>query len=139
MRKSGHLGMRMHPNKHHEGDRKRYRTQVTEKERKRYEGVWASNRGLHVPASVGPEAKDVVLNIVVRDIWRRSRLSDEVLAEVWELVNLKGGAWLRREEFVVGMWLIDQRLKGSKLPVKVSDSVWTSVRRLAGLQLPVGR
>lgn len=127
--------VRKHPNKHHEGDRKRYRTQITERERRRYEGVWAANRGLHVPAEFDDSAT-AVLNIVVREIWRRSRLGDEVLEEVWDLVSVRDRDRLSREEFVVGMWLIDQRLKGNKLPAKVSESVWGSVRRLEGIKLP---
>ncbi|KAG0648868.1 Increased rDNA silencing 4 [Hyphodiscus hymeniophilus] len=45
-KKKAHL-MKKHPNKHHEGDRKRWRDEITERERKRYEAVWASNRGLY--------------------------------------------------------------------------------------------
>lgn len=129
-----------HPNKHHEADRKRYRTQVTERERKRYEGVWAANRGILIESSPNdPEhvpGDGEVLNLVVREIWRRSRLPDDVLEEVWDLVDIRGRDRLGREEFVVGMWLIDQRLKGNKLPVKVPESVWSSVRRLSGIKVP---
>ena len=128
--------VRKHANKHHEGDRKRYRTQVTERERQRYEGVWAANRGLLMDDDA---SHNTVLNIVVRDIWRRSRLPYDVLEEVWDLVNRRDLDRLGREEFVVGMWLIDQRLKGNKLPVKVPESVWSSVRRLIGIQLPGAR
>ena len=132
----GHL-VRKHQHKHHEGDRKRYRTQITERERKRYEGVWAANKGLFLPPDPDPTAPcQTVLNLVVRDIWRRSRLPDDVLEEVWELVSTQDSDQLGREEFVVGMWLIDQRLKGNKLPIKVSESVWASVRRLAGIKVP---
>ena len=127
--------MRKHPNKHHEGDRKRYRTQVTERERKRYEGVWAANKGILLDV----DSSNAVVNIVVRDIWKRSRLPDDVLEEVWDLVDTKGKGSLDREEFVVGMFLIDQRLKGNKLPFKVSDSVWSSVRRLTGVNGPRDR
>lgn len=74
------------------------------------------------------ELKDEVVNFVVRDIWNRSRLPAHVLEEVWELVDGRGVGRLRREEFVVGMWLIDQVLKGKKLPVKVQESVWASVK-----------
>ena len=41
------LNMKKHPNKHSEGDRKRWRDVITERERKRYEAVWASNKGLY--------------------------------------------------------------------------------------------
>ena len=126
-KKKRHL--RKHPNKHHEGDRKRWREAVTERERKRYEGVWAANKGMHC------DIPDQVSNIVTRDIWSRSRLSDAVLEMVWDLVDSSCVGRLSREEFVVGMWLIDQRLKGRKLPVKVSESVWASVRSLQGIKI----
>ncbi|KIW38983.1 uncharacterized protein PV06_08801 [Exophiala oligosperma] len=134
-----------HPNKHHEGDRKRWRDKVTERERKRYEGVWAANRGILL--ELDPElttsgynndataASDLVVNVVVRDIWDRSRLPTDVLEEVWDLVARPGVKALNREEFVVGLWLIDQRLKGRKLPVKVSPSVWSSVRHPQGVKI----
>lgn len=133
-KKRGHI-VRKHPNKHHEGDRKRYRNQVTEREKKRYEGVWAANKGILMHAN----SSDAVLNVVVRDIWRRSHLPDDVLEEVWDLVDTQGIGKLEREEFVVGMFLIDSRLKGNKLPFKVSDSLWYSVRRLTGLKVPQKR
>ncbi|PPJ49730.1 hypothetical protein CBER1_02864 [Cercospora berteroae] len=140
--------VRKHPHKHHEGDRKRWREIVTERERKRYEGVWAANRGLY--CSLTPEEhnlirtqpsnprtlelktviNDSVSNIVARDIWKRSRLPGNILELVWSLVDTDRVGRLCKEEFVVGMWLIDQRLKGRKLPSKVSDSVWASVRSI---------
>lgn len=137
-----------HPHKHHEGDRKRWRREVTEKERKRYEGVWASNKGLLIPVGINnggsgpsgtgawpPHASDMVLNLVVREIWARSRLPAAILEQVWNLVDHQNIGLLIREEFVVGMWLIDQQLKGHKLPVKVPDSVWDSVRHVAGIKI----
>ena len=122
-----------HPNKHNEGDRKRWRDQVTERERKRYEGVWAANRGHFISES---EPAEAVHALIVQDIWSRSQLSSSILAEVWDLVENQGARWLSREKFVVGMWLVDQCLKGRKLPVKVSESVWSSVRRLNGITIP---
>lgn len=77
-----------------------------------------------------------VSNLVVKDIWSRSRLPDNVLEEVWDLVDRKAAGKLERDEFVVGMWLVDQRLKGRKLPVRVGDSVWRSARGVYGLKLP---
>lgn len=114
--------MRKHPHKHHEGDRTRYKATVTERERRRYDGVWAANKGIWMDAN----SADKVLNLVVRDIWSRSHLSIDVLAEIWNLVT-PGSDSLNRNEFVVGMWLIDQRLKGRKLPPMVSESLWNSL------------
>jgi hypothetical protein len=81
----------------------------------------------------------MVLNLVVREIWSRSRLPEAILGQVWDLVDHQHIGLLIREEFVVGMWLIDQFLKGHKLPVKVRDSVWDSVRHVAGIKLPLGK
>ncbi|KAL1874373.1 hypothetical protein VTK73DRAFT_399 [Phialemonium thermophilum] len=135
------LGRKKHA--HHEGARKRWRDEVSPRERKRYEAVWASNRGLFlegtplaaagaqggkqqraVKVTVPPD--ELVANVVVRDIWSRSRLPFDELAEVWDLVDRKGIGALDKQEFVVGMWLIDQRLRGRKIPARVSDSVWES-------------
>ncbi|ETS80743.1 hypothetical protein PFICI_08272 [Pestalotiopsis fici W106-1] len=134
---------------HHEGARKRWREEITIRERRRYEGVWASNRGQLLtpspadsngttpqtntpsPSNGGNGDGDLVVNVIVRDIWSRSRLPPEELAEVWDLVDQTGRGALTRTEFVVGMWLIDQRLRGRKIPQKVMDSVWASARGLS--------
>lgn len=117
----------------HEGSRKRWRDKITERERKRYEAVWASNRGvLLVPSGDydygynDERLTDCVANVVVREIWRRSRLPDDDLAATWELVDKEARGYLSRDEFVVGMWLVDQQLRGRKLPLRVSDSIWDS-------------
>jgi hypothetical protein len=128
-----------HPNMHHEGNRKRWRDKITERERKRYEGVWAANRGVLMEYEMNDggtsSSGDLVINLVVRDIYERSRLPRDVLEEVWDLVARPQIKALNREEFVVGLWLIDQRLKGRKLPFKVSDSVWSSVRHTQGVKI----
>ena len=141
----GHKHFMNRPNKHREGSRKRWRDEVTESERKRYEGVWAANKGvLLAQPSIFSEgdviletaSSELVLDLVVRDIWNRSRLPSDILAEIWDLVNLDGLRALTRDEFVVGLWLIDQNLKGRKLPVRVSEFLWASVRRKVGIKIP---
>ncbi|KKF96529.1 Increased rDNA silencing protein 4 [Ceratocystis platani] len=158
--------------RHHEGSRKRWREEVTERERKRYEALWASNRGAYLVDSVYPvlepaaiaasiagsmlpkppagmkatapprakgavdestptdstteiasdDERDLVANVVVRELWRRSRLPYDELAEVWDLVDRQMRGALNKQEFVVGMWLIDQRLRGRKIPHRVQKS-----------------
>ena len=149
-----HRLVRKHPHKHHEGDRKRWREAVTERERKRYEGVWAANKGMYVVLTPAEQsvldqsspdsatardfqkaAQEQVSNIVVRELWNRSRLPATTLEMVWDLVDNEGVGRLSKQEFVVGLWLIDQRLKGRKLPVKVSESMWASVRGTAGIRV----
>ncbi|EGX47488.1 hypothetical protein AOL_s00083g424 [Orbilia oligospora ATCC 24927] len=140
-KKSHNILGKKHPNKHNEGARKRWREFVTEKERKRYEGLWAANRGLYLTEKMfegRPDAQgkklhqDAVCAIVVKDLWARSRLPVDILEQVWELVDRgpKPKWWLTRDEFIMGLWLIDQSLKGRKLPGKVQDGTWESVRRM---------
>ncbi|KAI9147989.1 increased rDNA silencing IRS4 [Paramyrothecium foliicola] len=138
--KKSHLRKLRGGNKHshHEGSRKRWREEITPRERKRYEAVWASNRGrlLNPQHGIGDGSKppldttQYVINIVVREVWKRSRLPDDELAEVWDLVDRQRLGMLSRQEFVVGMWLIDQRLRGRKIPHRVSESVWGSANGL---------
>ena len=168
-----------HPNKHHEGDRKRWKDEINERERKRYEGLWAANKGIlfTLPppprqsqgqdqyAQPQPQPQEMMVHpLIVKDIWRRSKLPDFVLEEIWELVTTFTSATtgsvrplitlgmhndgddtpppppslpgLNREAFVVGTWLIDQKLKGRKLPNKVGESVWGSVRGMNGVRIP---
>jgi hypothetical protein len=77
------------------------------------------------------DPKEDVHGIVVRHVWRRSRLPDDTLALIWELVDRHQDGTLDREGFLVGMWLVDQCLYGRKLPQKLSDAVWASVSRLS--------
>ncbi|MCJ1321354.1 Increased rDNA silencing protein [Xylographa vitiligo] len=141
--------LKKHPNKHAEGDRKRWRDSITERERKRYEGLWAANRGLLLDSSYSQDdskseytfdARDSVHGLVVKDIWNRSQLASNMLEEIWALVDIHDDDHcLSREEFVVGVWLVDQCLKGRKLPVRVGDSVWESVRGLKGVKIRHGK
>ncbi|CCG25597.1 Irs4 protein [Candida orthopsilosis Co 90-125] len=172
----------------------------TEHERKRYEGVWVSNKGLYMnlvvtrltgvdydrvdgekPTAehddsmkaalistnvIQPDAKDdgsdkndskkgsledeaplskaeeaanklhslenadpnqLILSAVVKRIWNRSRLPSDILEQIWNLVDFRRDGSLNKNEFLVGMWLVDQCLYGRKLPKKVESIVWDSL------------
>ena len=81
-------------------------------DRKRYEGLWAANKGL-LQTSL-----DEVCNVIVKDIWQRSRLQAEILSDIYALVDRDRRGTLSRDEFVVGTWLVDHCLRGRKLPLK---------------------
>lgn len=150
---SGHRHRpKRHPHKHHEGERKKWRDRVTDEEIKRYSGWWAANRGLNVPlacpkpqgssinqakveASYMPEQE--VVNVVVRELWKRSRLPDQILREIWDLVDDRKIGSLNKEQFIVGVWLIEQKLRGHKLPHAIAQSVWQSVRRHDGVDVKI--
>lgn len=151
---------------------------ITELERKRYEGLWASNRGLYINSAVtrfigvdyngkpdielqieyqdpsttaallssratnednpnavhqnfhnllSAETSQLIHGVVVRRIWKRSRLPKQTLEAIWDLVDFRKDGTLNKPEFLVGMWLVDQCLYGRKLPKKVDNTVWNSL------------
>lgn len=62
-----------------------------------------------------------------------AQITESILTFPSFLIDRTISGRLDRAEFVVGLWLIDQRLKGRKLPTRVSDSVWGSVGTLTGI------
>ncbi|PVH15101.1 uncharacterized protein CXQ87_002936 [Candidozyma duobushaemuli] len=159
--------------------------EVSDTERKRYEGVWVSNKGYlvnkvvtrlagvdynknyteeenarkrelsrqdpselaaklssaaepcnhetmedHIQERHGLKSADpheLIHGIVVKRIWKRSRLPSETLEAIWNLVDFRKDGTLNKIEFLVGMWLVDQCLYGRKLPKKVEEQVWSSL------------
>ncbi|PON20827.1 hypothetical protein TGAM01_v210335 [Trichoderma gamsii] len=137
--KKGHRALlRKGKHAHHEGSRKKWREEIRPRERKRYEALWASNRGImltdtrlmspatSISSNLDRDVSQCVANVVVREVWKRSRLPLDELAEIYDLVDRSRMGMLSRAEFVVGTWLVDQRLKGRKVPARVTDSVWGS-------------
>jgi len=104
---------------------------LSEAQRKRYEGVWASNHNPNLFSSSSDAESDFLSNLIVRELWTRSKLSRELLAHIWMLVDQNNKGKLTKEEFTVGMWLIDQSLSGRKLPATtIPIEVWRSAQRL---------
>lgn len=115
------------PWKHHKNS-----TSVSDNERQLYQTVWEENKNSYIPVS----SEDRVSGLVVRELWKRSHLSDEVLAKIWELLidhrnkddqSSQSITSLSESEFIVGMWMIDQSLYGRKLPKVIGPEVWDSV------------
>ncbi|EMG50468.1 Increased rDNA silencing protein 4 [Candida maltosa Xu316] len=145
---------------------------LTDQEKKRYEGIWVSNKGnymnrvvtrlngvdyesqkeqteiveeehsrraaklstkhldenqnsLHDLDSV--EIDQLMCGTVVKRIWKRSRLPNDNLEQIWNLVDFRRDGTLNKNEFLVGMWLVDQCLYGRKLPKQVDKMVWESL------------
>lgn len=76
------------------------------------------------------DPRDDIHGYIVRELWRRSRVPDETLSRIWDLVDRNHDGTLDRESFLVGIWLVDQCLYGRKLPHKINDAIWKSVSRL---------
>jgi hypothetical protein len=55
-------------------------TAIIETERKRYEGVWASN---HQHTFFSDPESEFIDNLVVRELWMRSNLSFDELGHIW--------------------------------------------------------
>ena len=151
---------------------------IAELERKRYEGLWVSNKGLYINCAVSrfigvdyngkpeielqienqdapttaallssrttnednsnvvqqnfhnllsAETSQLIHGVVVKRIWKRSRLPKQTLEAIWDLVDFRKDGTLNKPEFLVGMWLVDQCLYGRKLPKKVDGTVWNSL------------
>lgn len=114
-------------------------------ERRRYEAMWMSNRfryltTLHWWPPTTETITDIphilpqdglILALVVYKIWKRSNLSNSLLANIFDLVDFRKDGTLDRRSFIVGMWLVDQCLYGRKLPQVVPQEVWESVDRFA--------
>jgi hypothetical protein len=136
-----------HPHKHHEGDRKRWQEKVQEDEYRDYAGVWAACKGWLLtkpsrlsnrPSNVDPDGTmvnldDEVSNVICKELWDRSKLPSSVLADIYDLVDSRGVCRLTKDQFIVGMWLITRQLEGRKMPSKVADSVWASVKLFGGV------
>ena len=60
---------------------------ISEQERKRYEGIWASN---HQQDSWSLSSHDAryIDNFIVRELWLRSKLPIETLAHIWYILFL---------------------------------------------------
>ncbi|KAG0669378.1 Increased rDNA silencing protein [Maudiozyma exigua] len=114
-------------------------------ERRRYEAMWMSNRFRYLTTLYWwPPTSETINNMphllpqdglilaaVVYNIWKRSNLSDNLLANIFDLVDSRMDGTLDRKSFIVGMWLVDQCLYGRKLPQVVSQEIWESVDRFA--------
>lgn len=141
-------------------------------ERKRYDGVFVTNKGSYISRDLKlmnsynsnsnnneetgrfvnsySSPFDRIQSLVVREIWRRSKLNFDTLTKIWYLVlSDRKYRWLlsfeddsdyigtdveefddgtlTRDEFIVGMWIIDQCLYGRKLPKVIPKEVWESV------------
>ncbi|CCE64780.1 hypothetical protein TPHA_0I02790 [Tetrapisispora phaffii CBS 4417] len=116
---------------------------ITTEERKRYEGMWVSNRyrylslvpwyqkmmdGEEVEFQSLPD-EGLIMNQVVKDIWLRSNLPIDLLIKIYNFVDKRRDATLDRDSFIVGMWLVDQCLYGRKLPKQIPNSVWNSTNK----------
>ncbi|KAI9591203.1 hypothetical protein BDF19DRAFT_288539 [Syncephalis fuscata] len=52
----------------------------------------------------------------VRAFWRQSRLNRTELRKIWTLADRDTDGRLNHREFCIGTWLIDERLRGQKIP-----------------------
>lgn len=68
----------------------------------------------------------LILNLVVFEIWKRSYLNNELLCQIYNMVDTRKDGTLTRQSFLVGMWLVDQCLYGRKLPKELNKNVWLS-------------
>ncbi|KAI9199515.1 uncharacterized protein BJ171DRAFT_518594 [Polychytrium aggregatum] len=64
----------------------------------------------------------------VRTIWLRSMLDNKTLGLIWNLADMDSDGMLSKSEFVVGMYLIDERLSGNAVPETLSAAIVSQSR-----------
>lgn len=72
-------------------------------------------------------------------IMRRSKLTREQLAKVWELSDMDGDGRLRFEEFLIAMHCVTMVTKGHEVPSSVPPELMDSVRIVDDLQNAASR
>ncbi|CAB4375573.1 unnamed protein product [Rhizophagus irregularis] len=77
--------------------------------KKRYEIIYNANK----------DDDGYIDGAVVKEIYLRSRLDNKTLFKIWNLLDDDEDGRLSRNEFCVGMFLIDERLKGHPVPNKL--------------------
>ncbi|KAF9177187.1 Increased rDNA silencing protein [Haplosporangium sp. Z 767] len=70
---------------------------------------------------------DYIEGAKVHAIYVRSRLDSRTLAQIWDLVDVDNAGRLSREQFCMGLYLIDERLASGLIPLEVSDELWVSI------------
>ncbi|GAA6001008.1 hypothetical protein JCM10207_007372 [Rhodosporidiobolus poonsookiae] len=90
--------------------------------RRRYDRVFEAL----LAAAPGEGEGGKVQGVAVREVWRRSRLGDDVLRRVWDEVAAPGEAVLDADQFSRGMWAIDEELrdKNSMSTSLISSLTW---------------
>eukprot|EP00041_Stephanoeca_diplocostata_P032452 m.1040055 g.1040055 ORF g.1040055 m.1040055 type:complete len:947 (+) comp24152_c0_seq10:199-3039(+) len=59
----------------------------------------------------------------VMGIFLSSKLSKDVLAQVWNLVDTKANGLLNAEQFALAMWIISEKVKGVEVPKKLAPNM----------------
>ena len=67
--------------------------------------------------------RGLLTNNDVKPVWNMSRLSRKQLAGIWDLVHVGKTGGLTLEQFVIGMFLIDDQLKGNPMPMQLPPHV----------------
>ncbi|KAF0525485.1 epidermal growth factor receptor substrate 15-like 1 [Gigaspora margarita] len=79
--------------------------------KERYETVFEANK----------DDDGYIDGAVVKEIYVRSRLDNQTLCKIWELLDTDEDGRLSKNEFSVGMFLIDERLRGNPVPDELPE------------------
>ncbi|KAK9479539.1 hypothetical protein V1514DRAFT_366826 [Lipomyces japonicus] len=67
--------------------------------------------------SVDKERKGVIGGEIAVPFFMTSKLPEDILAQIWDLSDIRNSGELSRDEFAVAMYLVQQKLLGKDLPV----------------------
>ncbi|KAK9472864.1 uncharacterized protein V1510DRAFT_448195 [Dipodascopsis tothii] len=74
-------------------------------------------------ATVDVERKGTIGGDVAVPFFMTSKLPDDVLAQIWDLSDIRNSGELSRDEFAVAMYLVQQKLLGKPLPSALPPSL----------------
>lgn len=72
--------------------------------------------------------------LAVREVMMKSKLPNSVLGKIWRLADVDSDGLLDKDEFALGMYLIDLRLEGHELPTHLPQHLVPPLKRSSSKQ-----
>ncbi|KAF0391995.1 Epidermal growth factor receptor substrate 15 [Gigaspora margarita] len=91
-----------------------YSWDVTAEDKATYDRYFTSVDGINKGYLTGDEAANFFM---------KSRLTPNVLAQIWDLADIRKSGTLNRDEFAVAMYLITKKMSGVNLPTTLPPSL----------------
>ncbi|KAK9239510.1 hypothetical protein V1525DRAFT_356176 [Lipomyces kononenkoae] len=80
---------------------------ITPAQKEHYDGIFAT---------IDRENRGFIGGDVAVPFFMTSKLSDDVLAQIWDMSDIRNTGELSKDEFAVAMYLVQQKLTGNELP-----------------------
>ncbi|KAK7203430.1 hypothetical protein BZA70DRAFT_79921 [Myxozyma melibiosi] len=74
-------------------------------------------------ATVDREGDGSISGEIAVPFFMTSKLPEDVLAQIWDLSDIRNSGYLSKDEFAVAMYLVQQRLSGAELPTALPEAL----------------